>query len=180
MFALGTNFFPYFYPHYVAAVTCLFLLAAVVGFEQLSVWKIGRWLNGQTVVQVIVLLCAAHFGFWYCVHLLGNDEIAMAMDKYESWDFINYGDPEGRISIDRELTRLQGKQLIFVRYGPRHMFHNWIHNAADIDAARVVWARDLGTAENEKLVRFYPDRTAWLIESDVWPPQLRRYHAEER
>ncbi len=179
-FGVGTNFFPYFYPHYIAAVSCLCVLVALVGLEQLSKWNLGRWLNGQTVVHVIVLLCAAHFGFWYCVHLLGNDEIAMAMGKYETWDFINYGDPEGRISINQELARLQGKQLVFVRYGPRHMFHNWIHNAADIDASRIVWARDLGTAENEKLRHFYPGRTVWLIEPDAWPPQLWPYHAEER
>ena len=180
VFALGTNFFPYFYPHYIAAVTCLFVLAAVIGLEQISKWKAGRWLNGQTVAHVIVLLCAVHFGFWYCVHLLGDDEVAMAMSKYESWDFINYGDPEGRISVNRELAKLQGQQVVFVRYGPRHTFHNWIHNGADIDASRVIWARDLGAAENTKLLRYYPNRRTWLIRPDAWPPQLEPYRAEER
>ncbi|MBV9501396.1 MAG: hypothetical protein JO138_18665 [Acidobacteriaceae bacterium] len=180
VFALGTTFFPYFYPHYIAAVTCLFVLGAVLGLQRLSKWKLGRWLNGVIVVQVIVLICLVHFGFWYGVHLLGDDEIAMAMSQYETWDFINYGDPEGRIAINQDLTRLPGKQLVFVRYGPRHMFHNWIHNRADIDTSRIIWARDLGPAENEKLLKRYPDRTAWLIEPDRWPPQLRLYEAEQR
>ena len=55
------------------------------------------------------------------------------------------------------------------------MFHEWIQNAADIDRARIVWADDLGDAENEKLKRYYPDRTAWLIEPDALPPRLTPY-----
>jgi hypothetical protein len=40
-------------------------------------------------------------------------------DKYESWDFVNHGDPEGRVAIDRQLAQTGGKQLVFVPYGPR-------------------------------------------------------------
>jgi hypothetical protein len=66
--------------------------------------------------------------------------------------------------------------LVFVRYWPRHIFQDeWIYNAADIDGARVVWARDLGGAEDEKLRRYYPDRTAWLLEPDARPPKLTSY-----
>ena len=180
VFALGTTFFPYYYPHYIAAVACLFVLAAVAGLARLNRWKPRRWLNGPTVVQVILLLCLVHFGFWYSVHLSGNDEVAMATSHYETWDFINYGDPEGRIAINDDLARLPGKQLVFVRYSPRHMFRNWVHNRADIGGARVIWARDLGPDENKKLIRFYPDRTVWLIEPDRWPPRLQPYHAQER
>jgi len=67
---------------------------------------------------------------------------------------------------------------VFVRYSPRHTFHTWIQNAAEIDYAPVVWALDLGPIENEKLLRYYPDRSAWLIEPDAWPPRLTRYQAE--
>jgi hypothetical protein len=92
---------------------------------------------------------------------------------------VNIGDPEGRTEIERQLAREAGKLLVFVRYSPRHVFHEWVHNAADIDGARVVWAGDLGTAENETLRRYYPDRTAWLVEPDARPPQLGRYEAEK-
>jgi hypothetical protein len=55
------------------------------------------------------------------------------------------------------------------------MFHEWIHNAADPGAARVVWAADLGAAENQKLRRYYPGRQAWLAEPDARPPLLIPY-----
>jgi hypothetical protein len=67
---------------------------------------------------------------------------------------------------------------VFVRYWPGHLFHEWIHNAAEIDSSRVVWARDLGDAENQKLIRYYPDRHAWLVEPDARPPRLIVYRSE--
>jgi hypothetical protein len=164
VFAVGTNFYPYFYPHYIAAVACLFILVSVRVIERVN----------RQVALVVMTFCAAHFLFWYGAHLFGVDEVT----RYESWDYVNVGDPEGRAEIDRQLAREPGKLLVFVRYSPRHVFHEWVHNAADIDGARVVWAGDLGLAENEALRRYYPDRTVWLVEPDARPPQLSRYEGE--
>jgi hypothetical protein len=98
-----------------------------------------------------------------------------AMSRYESWDEINYGDPEGRIAIGDRLAAAPGSQLVFVRYRPQHGPTEWIHNAADIDGARVVWALDLGADEDAKLMRYYPDRSAWILEPDAKPPKLKHY-----
>jgi hypothetical protein len=173
--SLGANFYPYFYPHYIAAATCLFILAGVVGLEHLSQWRVRGLPAGHHLAGLIVLLCAAHFVFWYGLHLTGGENIRVALMRYENWDFINYGDPEGRIAINDRLARVPGPQLVFVRYWPQHMFHGWIHNAADIDRARVVWAADLGEEENRALLRYYPGRTPWLLEPDARPPRLISY-----
>jgi hypothetical protein len=50
-----------------------------------------------------------------------------------------------------------------------------VWNDADIDTARIVWARDLGPSENEKLRAYYPDRTALLLEPDDRRPTLSPY-----
>jgi len=90
-------------------------------------------------------------------------------------DYLDYGDPEGRIRIGEQLASFAGKHLVFVRYSPQHLFHEWIHNAADIDRADVVWAADLGEEENRKLIEYYPTRRAWLVEPDAVPLEITPY-----
>lgn len=170
IFSLGTNFYPYYYPHYIAAATCLFVLVSVAGLERLS--HVSR-----EAAVLLVLLCAANFVFWYGMHLFADRNSSIAARQYETWDFVNHGDPDGRIEINNRLARSPGKQLVFVRYWPRHLFDEWVQNEADIDKARVVWALDRG-AENEKLRHYYPDRTVWLLEPDAKPPKLTPYQAE--
>jgi hypothetical protein len=164
LFALGTNFYPYFFPHYVAAIACLFLLLCVAGLERLS----------REAQTYIVVLCGASFAFWFGLYLVADDDL-LAVTVYQSWYYINRGDPQGRAAVQEKLDKSPGRQLVFVRYSPAHRFEEWIHNAADIDGARTVWANDLGTEENQQLLRYYPDRTAWLLEPDVRPPALMRY-----
>ena len=167
LFTLGTTVYPYFFPQYVAATACLLLLAAIVGLERLS--RISR--EGA---RVLLFLAAAHFLFWYGLHALGNDRIFVSMRHFESWDFVNFGDPEGRAAVNRRLAEIPGKKLVFVRYGPQHQFHEWIHNAAEIDRAPVVMALDLST-DNGKLRKYYPDRSVWLLEPDAKPVRLTPY-----
>jgi hypothetical protein len=169
-FALGSNFYPYFFPHYIAAVTCLFVLICVLGLKRLSERPAG-----QIAARWILFLCGAHFLLWYGIHALGDRQILEGTDLYETGDSINYGDPQGRIAINQRLADAPGKQLVFVRYFSSHRFDEWIHNAADIDNARVVWALELAPDENAKLKTYYPDRTVWLLEPDAIPPKLVPY-----
>jgi hypothetical protein len=167
LFSLGTNFYPYFFPQYLAGLACLFVLAAVAGLERLS------RISAQAA-RLVVFLAAAHFLFWYGLHAFAGENVFRAMRPYETWDFVNFGDPEGRVGIERRLAEIPGGKLVFVRYGPLHRYHEWIHNAADIDRSPVVMALDLG-AENEELKRYYPNRSAWLLEPDAKPVRLTEY-----
>lgn len=182
VFSLGTNFYPYFQPHYIAALTCVFLLISVTALERLARWSIRGSPAGREIARTILFLCAAQFSFWYGVHFSANfqpanPQLLDSLGSYETWDYINYGDFQGRDAIDARLAQAPGKQVVFVRYWPRHLFDEWIHNAANPDASRVVFAADLGAGENEKLRQYYPDRTAWILEPDARPPQLTPYPA---
>ena len=150
LFALGVNFYPFFEAHYLGALTCLFVLVSVTALARLN----------PDVARLILWLCLAHFLFFY------------------GRTFFDRSAPDRRIAVNQQLAQSPGKQLVFVRYWPQHIFQDeWVYNAADIDHAHVVWARDLGSGD-QKLLRYYPDRTAWLLEPDAMPPKLTRYHAE--
>jgi hypothetical protein len=176
LFALGTNFFPAFQVHYIAACTCLFVLMSVAGLEWLGRLTIGGRPSGAEAARLIFFMCVAHFFFWYGLHVFDTGGIAQAVRPYETWDGINHGNPERRIAVKQQLEQAPGDLLVFVRYAPQHIFQEeWVWNAADIDSARVVWACDLGPDENAKLLAYYPNRTALLFEPDARPMRITRY-----
>ena len=165
IFLLASNLYPYFYAHYVGAVACLFVLMSVVGMSRLQRWNLGA---------LLFLLCTTLFIVWYGIRLSGQEDLFPLL-AFDDWNFVNHGDPESRIDINRRLAASPGKQLVFVRYSPNHGFHEWIHNDADIDASRVVWALDLGPEEDRQLIRYYPDRRVWIVEPDAQPATLSPY-----
>jgi hypothetical protein len=157
LFALGTNFFPAFQYHYIAAVTCLFVLVSVTGLQ-----RIAQWPGGREAAALLFFLCVIDFGFLYSRSMASNP-----------------GKAERRTLVSQTLEKTPGQLLVFVRYSPQHIFQDeWVYNDADIDGSRIVWARDRGPIDNEELRRYYPKRAAWLLDPDVQPPRLIPYQPE--
>jgi hypothetical protein len=66
------------------------------------------------------------------------------------------------------------QQLVIVRYGPDHDLHReWVWNRASIDDAKVVWARDMGEAQNQELLQYFKTRQAWRLDADDPSPKLQ-------
>jgi hypothetical protein len=83
-----------------------------------------------------------------------------------------------RVYVQKKLEQLPGKHLLLVRYAPDHNVHDeWVYNRADIDGAKVVWARELDAAQNEKLLAYFRDRGVWLVEPDDDNTELLPYSA---
>ncbi len=62
---------------------------------------------------------------------------------------------------------------MIVRYEPNHdLDREWVYNAADIDAAKIVWARDMGDRDNQELLQYFRDRKVWHLNADQAPPRL--------
>lgn len=160
----GAAFYPYFYPHYIAALACVFLLLTVAGLERIP----------RPAAFAVLAVALVHFAFWYGVHA-GSADFREAFGPYETFDFLNHGDPEGRQPILDRLHDSPGGQLVFVHYLPFHPLREWITNVADIDHSKIVWALDLGPEKDRTLADYYPGRTVWLCEPDASPPRLRPY-----
>jgi hypothetical protein len=67
-------------------------------------------------------------------------------------------------SVDEQLEKQPGQQLVLVSYGPRHqIYEELVYNRADIDGSKVVWARSLGAEKDAELIRHYPNRDVWML-----------------
>lgn len=81
------------------------------------------------------------------------------------------------------LTALQSsgeRHLIVVSYGPGHSPHSeWVYNEADIDNAKVVWARHMDGQKDCRLIEYFTSRRHWWLSVDEKsaPPQLQSYPA---
>jgi hypothetical protein len=63
---------------------------------------------------------------------------------------------------------------LLVRYGPAHNPHQeWVYNPANIDAAPVVWAREMDQESNRRLIDYFKERTCHLVVIEDGPPSLR-------
>jgi len=84
-----------------------------------------------------------------------------------------------RARILAQLQQEPGMHLVIVRYSATHQLGlDWVYNRADIDASKVVWARDMGRDQNSELLKYFHGRRIWLAEPDLTPARLSVYPAE--
>jgi len=78
--------------------------------------------------------------------------------------------------VQEQLNASPGNHLVVVRYRQDHdPFQEWVYNQADIDHSKIVWAREMDPSENQRLLDYFKDRHAWLLEADENPPKLMPY-----
>jgi hypothetical protein len=151
--------------HYFSPAVCVLYLPIVQSMRHLWHWsRTNRWLGRRVVRAIPVVACA--------MILLRVTAAGAHIHIEPAW-------PRGnleRSGILRQLRQLPEPALVIVRYGPHHDFNReWVYNDADIDAARVVWARDMGRSDNRELIEYFRNRKVWLLEGDGPTPQLRPY-----
>ena len=152
-------------PHYAAPAASLAYLFVTLGARYLYVWRRHSDGLGAAMVRIIPAVLAS-------MVILRVAAVAFHAPVEQPW-------PRGNLDRAGILAHLQssgGRHLIFVSYAPDHdVNQEWVYNRADIDASRVVWARDRGNAENHKLIAYFHDREVWSLRPDLAPAALIPY-----
>src|SRR5713226_561515 len=119
----------WFQPHYAAPLTGTVFALLVQGIRHLRRWEWSGRPLGIALTRVVVVFAIILSPFHPHAAALGH------------------GEPTGidyRARIEAQLEGTPGNHLVIVRYSPRHdTFAEWVYNRADVDNAKVVWAREI-------------------------------------
>ena len=181
----GLLFHTYMWPHYAAPATVLVMAAVVHSLRSLRTWRIRDWPAGRFLVRGTVLIYLAALPQFLWTH---HDDFAPFRDPIRLRECFLTQDQRyltasavWRDQIIRDLDALDGTHLVIVSYGPRHdPLFEWVYNEADIDAAGVVWAHDMGPAANAKLAAHFRHRQLWNLRVEEGVPQLIRRNRRTR
>jgi len=161
--ALGLFAVVWSLPHYAAPVTCVLYALLLQCLRHLRTLRFAKRPAGLGLSRLIFLLL---------LFTVGSGLYQRIDDPY-AWDWNGNMGNWRRAHVFAKLQRVPGKQLVLVRYGKDHNIHEeWVYNAADIDASKVVWARDMGPEQNRKLLGYFRDRQVWLVQPEDDPEGL--------
>jgi len=173
VFVIGLVLESPFFPHYAAPTTAIILVFVVQAMRRLQSWRFRGRPSGLFLSRAILPICLIMFALRAAAGPrlldLKSGPITPGWSQADVRSF-------GRGNLERRLQQLPGKQLVIVRYERSHEpFEEWVYNNADIDGAKIVWAREMDPAENQKLLGYFKDRQAWLLEADDKPLKLSEY-----
>jgi hypothetical protein len=159
-------------PHYAATATCVIYAAALESIRRLRAWQVGDRRPGLLLSRAVPLVCLTTVLTIASARVFGFNP-----SGFTSYEVVrpSAGLRDKAVLQDR-LEHLAGGQLVIVRYSPRHNAHEeWVYNDADIDAAKIVWARDMGSIRNEMLLQYFRNRRVWVVEPDARPFRAYEY-----
>jgi hypothetical protein len=160
-------------PHYASPATGLLFLLVTLGMQRLRNWRfagrlLGPWFTRTLVVATLI----------FAVRIASIHAADTAGSRWSGW--VDQSESFNRALVLRQLP-LDKRHLVIVRYRAHHDFNDeWVNNEADIEQARVVWARDRGPFDNRDLITHFRNRQIWLAEPDRNPPRFSLYPANLR
>jgi hypothetical protein len=148
-------------PHYAAPLLCVLVALLVQAMRHMNTIEIGGRPIGSMAVRIVVVLILIETG------------VNAAEHKCDIVDWMCQGQFDRAVVAD-ELSAMPGKHLVVVRYYEGHdPAREWVYNRAEIDSAKIVWAREMDVAQNEKLFTYFRDRKVWLVRPDEYNFQPR-------
>ncbi len=148
------------FEHYAAPITGLIYALVIQAMRHLRVWRRKGKPAGLFLVRAIPLICCLGLALQVAAAVLSPRPNLLAPRQL----FLQY------------LEGKQGRHLVIVRYQANHdPNQEWVYDEADIDGARVVWARAMDAQSDREMIRYFKDRDVWLMEPDADPPKLSPY-----
>ncbi len=151
----------WFQPHYAAPLLGTLFALLTQSIRHLRLWRHGERPVGIGFSRVVAL--SAVFLAPFHPHVVALGHPAPTGIEY-------------RAQFQAQLNSTPGEHLVIVRYSPKHdVLQEWVYNRADIDHAKVVWARDIPGIDIHPLLNYFRGRRIWFVEPDAIPPLLTPY-----
>ena len=148
-----------FLPHHQAPLVATAYLLLVQALRHLRRWEIKGRPVGIFLTRLVVIVALTRIMFY----------VARPPSLVEA------AGPE-RAKLVKQLEAMPTSHLVIVRYSHDHSpFSEWVYNAADVDHAKIVFAREIPGVDLKPLLHYFGGRAIWLLEPDRQPVQLRPY-----
>jgi hypothetical protein len=136
--------------HYAAPGTVAVYLFAAEGLRYL--WRQGR--DGERAFVVAVCLTVV-------VTSLTRQTGSAAINS-------TFALPDTRKLVTQQLDNKPGKQLVLVSYDLERHYpgDELVHNGADFNSEKILWARSKGVESDRELCQTYPRRSFWMVKTD--------------
>jgi hypothetical protein len=164
----GLGLLAFFMAHYVAAAITAFY---VLLMQSMRLTRLRLWPSRSCGVAVVRNIAVAAV----VITIIAPAYVSPNFQLGETW-YYAFPPIPGREDIIHKLDLQPGRDLVIVHYRPDHPpMSEWVYNEADIDAAGIVWAREMDAANNRDLISYFKGRNVWLLDADDGPPRLSPY-----
>ena len=140
----------YTMPHYAAPATVAVYLFAAEGLRYL--WQQGR--DGERAFAIAV-----------CITV-----VVTSLTRQTGSAVINltFALPDTRSLIAQQLEDKPGEHLVLVSYDLERHYpgDELVHNGADFNTEKILWARSKGAESDRELCQAYPNRIFWSVKTD--------------
>ncbi len=158
-------------PHYATPAVAAAFLISIQCMRRMRTW---RWHNKPCG------LCATRLLFVLSIFSIISSAVAIARPESEGIIYRQEGIRHfamQRHRIEKELMDSPGRHVVIVSYQKNHNNAlEWVYNKANIDDAKVVWARAMTPSKDAALINYFrkQDRNIWRMDADAANLQLQQ------
>jgi hypothetical protein len=146
----------YMFPHYAAPAVALMSLSSFMGLRYLMANRIMRNVYVKNTFISIAVISV--------VFAFVRDTKNLYSESKKTSEWARQRDQLNREKLIESRAKGGTPVLLIVRYGEEyHAGNEWVFNGADLENAPVLWARDRGPTENQRLLNHYSNRATYLV-----------------